>query len=58
MKESRLKSWGMLLGIAILLILWGILIYLTVGDRGQPDWDFGAQKDVPGESPYSTSRDK
>lgn len=39
--------------IAVLVVVWGGLIYAIVGDR-PPDWDYGSHRYVPGESPQST----
>ena len=36
-------------------LLYGLTFFLVVGDRGPPDWDFGAVQDTPGKSLYSTA---
>jgi hypothetical protein len=35
-------------------LLWGFLLFYTIGDKGPPPWDFGVVPDIPGESVYST----
>jgi len=49
---------GLMLGlvIAVLFLLWGLFIFIMVGDKGPPSWDFGTMEDIPGQSPYSTNR--
>jgi hypothetical protein len=54
---KTLKSWLIVIGIALLFLCWGLLVFLTVGDKGPPRWDFGVVEDIPGESPYSSERD-
>ena len=54
--KASLRSWIIVLAIAFLFILWGLFIFLAVGDKGPPSWDFSVIKDIPGESPYSTER--
>jgi hypothetical protein len=58
--ENTLKkrSRGFLLGvmIALLFFIWSLFVFFMVGNKGQPSWDFGVIKDIPGESPYSTNR--
>ncbi len=47
-------TWGILGGIAITFLAWGLLIYFVIGEKGPPDWDFSVISDIPGESTYST----
>jgi hypothetical protein len=49
---------GLMLGlvIAVLFLLWGLFIFIMVGDKGPPSWDFSTMEDIPGQSPYSTNR--
>jgi hypothetical protein len=54
--SSRLKDWLVPIAIAALFLVWGLLIFFLVGNKGQPPWDFGAVEDIPGQSPYSTER--
>lgn len=52
-EKSEVRSW-VILGLILAFILTkGILAFVMVGDRGMPDWDFRAVRDVPGESPYA-----
>lgn len=55
MNKETLKSMLILTGVALLFLFWGMSIFFSVGDKGMPSWDFGAVKDVPGESEYSTN---
>jgi hypothetical protein len=56
-KEDKLnlKIWLFVLGLAAWLLLYGIFVFMAVGDKGPPDWDFGVIPDTPGQSVYSTS---
>ncbi|MHC4779796.1 MAG: hypothetical protein ACYTFG_14565 [Planctomycetota bacterium] len=49
-------TWALLLIVAVVIVFWGLFHFFAIGDRGHPVRDFGAVKDVPGESPYSTKR--
>jgi hypothetical protein len=52
--KTALHSWIIILAIAILFFCYGLFMFLAVGDKGPPGWDFGVVKDIPGESVYST----
>ena len=52
-KESALTTWAIILLLLLIILFQGSLSFFVVGDLGQPGWDFGAIKDVPGESPYA-----
>jgi len=52
--KTALRSWIIILAIAILFFCYGLFMFLAVGDKGPPGWDFGVVKDIPGESVYST----
>jgi hypothetical protein len=54
LENKGLRSFMIVVGIAVFFFLWGMLVFLAVGDKGPPPWDFGAVPDVPGESPYSS----
>ncbi|MGQ9857233.1 MAG: hypothetical protein ACUVS3_00935 [Thermodesulfobacteriota bacterium] len=54
MDKRDSKGWMIIAGMAILFLLWGLLVFITVGDKGPPPWDFGVVADVPGESPHSS----
>lgn len=47
-------SWLIISGLAVAVVGWGLLIFVTVGDKGLPPWDYTILPDVPGESAYST----
>ncbi len=48
------RGWIIVLAIALIFVIYGLFAYFIIGDNQPPDWDFGAVKDVPGESVYST----
>jgi hypothetical protein len=52
-KESVLKTWIIIFILLVVILFHGFLSFSVVGDLGQPDWDFGAIKNVPGESSYA-----
>jgi hypothetical protein len=55
-ENPTIKDWLVPIAIAVLFLLWGLLIFFMVGNKGQPPWDFGVVEDIPGQSPYSTER--
>jgi hypothetical protein len=55
-RESILKTWYVLFFLMALILFKGLLAFLHVGDRGQPDWDYRPVRDVPGQSPYAVYR--
>lgn len=54
MEARDMKGWILILALALGFLAWGFFVFLTVGDKGPPPWDFGVVKDLPSESPYST----
>ena len=48
------QSWFIVCGLAFLFLIYGLFMFLAVGDKGPPDWDFGSVEDIPGQSAYST----
>ena len=54
MRAAIVRGWIIVAGIAVLFVLYGLFAFFVIGDNQPPDWDFGAVKDVPGESVYST----
>jgi hypothetical protein len=54
--NPTIKDWLVPIAIAVLFLIWGLLIFFMVGNKGQPPWDFGVVEDIPGQSPYSTER--
>ncbi|MEW6440442.1 MAG: hypothetical protein AB1640_05840 [bacterium] len=57
-KRERILSWTIVLLICAFILTYGAIVFLTVGDRGPADWDFGAVPDVPGQSAYSMEKGK
>jgi hypothetical protein len=55
-ENPTIKDWLVPIAIAVLFLVWGLLIFFMVGNKGQPPWDFGVVEDIPGQSPYSTQR--
>ena len=55
-ENPTIKDWLVPIAIAVLFLIWGLLIFFMVGNKGQPPWDFGVVEDIPGQSPYSTER--
>lgn len=53
-RESGVFTWAVIGGIAITFLLWGLLIFFVIGEKGPPAWDFSVIPDIPGESAYST----
>ena len=53
-KRESVRSWSLVLGLAVGFLLWGLFIFFAVGDKGAPPWNFGVVEDIPGQSPYST----
>jgi len=54
--NPTIKDWLVPIAIAVLFLVWGLVIFFMVGNKGQPPWDFGVVEDIPGQSPYSTER--
>jgi hypothetical protein len=53
-RRTDAKSWAIISGLAIAVVLWGLFIFASIGDKGLPPWDYTILPDVPGESAYST----
>ena len=51
---EKFKSWAIIFLIVAAILIYGSVVYLTIGDKGPPEWSFGAVPDVPGQSVYST----
>ena len=51
--ESSLKTWILIFVLLGVILFQGYLCFNVVGDQGQPQWDFDAIRDVPGETPYA-----
>jgi hypothetical protein len=55
-REERrsLKLWIIIGGLSLAFLLYGLTMFLVVGDKGPPGWDFGVVEDTPGKSVFST----
>ncbi len=53
-RRQVFRGWVIVCAISAAFVLYGLFALFVVGDKGPPDWDFGAIEDVPGQSPYST----
>jgi len=51
---ERIKTWLIVLLMVVGILTYGIVVYVSIGDKGPPAWRYGAIPDVPGESPFST----
>ena len=51
--RSERTTWIIILIMVMFILIKGLFIYLVVGDKGQPGWDYRPVPDVPGESPYA-----
>ena len=52
--KSLVATWSILFAIAAGFLLWGLLIFYAIGEKGPPGWDFSIIPDTPGQSTYST----
>ena len=52
---SGFKSWMIVVLFSAVILAWGGVTFLLVKDRPR-EWDFGALRDVPGQSIYSTDK--
>jgi hypothetical protein len=50
---EKIKTWLIVFLIVFGILTYGIITFLSIGDKGPPSWRYGAIKDVPGESPFS-----
>ena len=51
--HSERTTWILILIMVTFILVKGLFVYLVVGDKGQPGWDYRPVPDVPGESPYA-----
>ena len=51
--RSERTTWIIILIMVMFILIKGLFVYLVVGDKGQPGWDYRPVPDVPGESPYA-----
>jgi len=49
--ESVARTWLWILVMVGIIVGQSLLAFYVVSDRGQPDWDYRAVKDVPAQSP-------
>jgi hypothetical protein len=54
LSRMALRGWLIVCAMAVLFTLYGFLAFFVIGDKGPPDWDYGALPDVPAQSAYST----
>jgi hypothetical protein len=52
---SGFKGWTIVILFSAVILAWGLATFILVKDRPR-EWDFGALKDVPGQSIYSTDK--
>ena len=55
---EKIKTWLIVLLMVVGILGYGVVVYVTIGDKGPPGWNYGAVPDVPGESPFSTESAK
>jgi len=53
-RALALRGWIIVSAIALGFVIYGLFAFFVIGDNQPPEWDFGAVKDTPGESVYST----
>ncbi len=49
------KSWLIVSGIGAGFLIWGLMLYFFIGDKGSPVWDYSIIEDIPGQATYSTN---
>jgi hypothetical protein len=54
MENGPLKTLTLVFVLTVSFLLWGFLLFYTIGDKGPPSWDFNIVRDIPGESVHST----
>jgi hypothetical protein len=52
---GALKSWAIVILFSLVILGWGLAMFLLIRDRPR-EWDFGALRDVPGQSIYSVDK--
>lgn len=53
-RRQAIQGWLIVTGISLAFVLYGFFAFFMIGDKGPPEWDFGAIEDIPGQSVYST----
>ena len=57
-QKGSLKLWVIVCGLSLAFLAYGLIAFLTVGDKGPPVWDFGVVPDTPGKSGFSIAADQ
>jgi hypothetical protein len=52
---GSLKSWAIVILFSLVILGWGLANFLLIRERPR-EWDFGALRDVPGQSIYSVDK--
>lgn len=52
-RREAIRSWAIVIGIGVVVLLWGSFLFITVGDKGPPPWDYSIVEDIPGEAASS-----
>ncbi|MBI5583148.1 MAG: hypothetical protein HY892_04945 [Deltaproteobacteria bacterium] len=53
---ATVRGWIIVSALALGFLLWGLLIFFTVGVSWPPPWRYGTVPDVPGQSAYSVQQ--
>jgi hypothetical protein len=54
-ERNRVAALWLIIGaMSLAFLLYGLVMFLVIGDKGPPAWDFGAVQDTPGKSTFST----
>ncbi|MBI5441815.1 MAG: hypothetical protein HY900_11470 [Deltaproteobacteria bacterium] len=53
-RQETVRTWLWVAAFTAGTLLWGLLLFFFVGDKGPSPWDFSVIEDLPGGSPYST----
>ncbi len=49
------RGWVFVCALAVAFLVYGLIMFHYVGDKGPGEWDFGTVEDIPGQSIYSTA---
>ena len=53
-----MRLWIIVCALSLAFLVYGIVAFLIVGDKGPPAWDFDVVQDTPGKSAYSITADQ